>query len=103
MHFKILGCIHIVNMQCDRNISQCLVFPGLHSADSLSGEPQTVLSRKRLQELLQEIDPRATLDEDVEDVCLKTHLLSHCLKKLSEICESCFMFFFIVIDLTTNC
>jgi hypothetical protein len=37
---------------------------------SLNTEPQTVLSRKRLQELLQEIDPRATLDDDVEDVCL---------------------------------
>ena len=37
--------------------------------DSLNAEPQSVLSRKRLQELLQEIDPRATLDEDVEDVC----------------------------------
>ncbi|XP_028409626.1 transcription initiation factor TFIID subunit 12-like isoform X2 [Dendronephthya gigantea] len=36
-----------------------------------SQEPQTVLSRKRLQELLQEIDPRATLDEDVEDILLQ--------------------------------
>ncbi|XP_046849168.1 transcription initiation factor TFIID subunit 12-like isoform X1 [Xenia sp. Carnegie-2017] len=40
--------------------------------DSLNAaEPQSVLSRKRLQDLLQEIDPRATLDEDVEDVLLQ--------------------------------
>ena len=43
----------------------------LHSVDSLSAEPLSVLSRKRLQELLQEIDPRATLDEDVEDILLQ--------------------------------
>lgn len=44
---------------------------GLHSAESVSAEPQKVLSRKRIQELLQEIDPRATLDEDVEDLLLQ--------------------------------
>ena len=28
-----------------------------------------VLSRRKLQDLLHEIDPRETMDEDVEEVC----------------------------------
>ena len=36
--------------------------------DTASPQPQQVLTKRRIQELLREIDPQEQMDEDVEDV-----------------------------------
>ena len=42
--------------------------------DSSSPSPNQVLTKRRLQDLLHEIDPREQMDDDVEDVSLNFFL-----------------------------
>jgi len=42
--------------------------------DSSSPSPNQVLTKRRLQDLLHEIDPREQMDDDVEDVSLTVFL-----------------------------
>ena len=43
--------------------------------DSSSPSPNQVLTKRRLQDLLHEIDPREQMDDDVEDVSLNFFFL----------------------------
>lgn len=52
----------------------CDHFPGAAiRGDSSSPSPNQVLTKRRLQDLLHEIDPREQMDDDVEDVSLKVN------------------------------
>ena len=41
--------------------------------DGSSPSPNQVLTKRRLQDLLHEIDPREQMDDDVEDVSLEVN------------------------------
>lgn len=46
----------------------CLTLGLIGRPGTASPQPQQVLTKRRLQELLHEVDPREQMDDDVEDV-----------------------------------
>jgi hypothetical protein len=51
------------------HIYKALFFLGMtNRVETSSPQPQQVLTKRRLQELLHEIDPQEQMDDDVEDV-----------------------------------